>query len=119
MAGRAAVASNGPYDLRVALPLRVHHEVTCWRDAFTLLLKQAGIAQEQTVFLGAAVCAVVAGVLAVVLFRGAATRGAAWRLGIIGTPECRLPLAPLMDATKKRVDEVLASLGLLPAKAAE
>ena len=45
-------------------------------DAFTLLLKQAGIAQEQTVFLGAAGCAVVAGVLAVVVFRTAATRGA-------------------------------------------
>ena len=44
-------------------------------DAFTLLLKQAGIAQEQTVFLGAAGCALVAAVLAVVLFRGAATRG--------------------------------------------
>jgi 4-hydroxy-tetrahydrodipicolinate synthase len=44
---------------------------------------------------------------------------AAWRLGIIGTPECRLPLAPLMDATKKKVDEVLSSLGLLQAKAAE
>ena len=42
---------------------------------FTLLLKEAGIAQEQTVFLGAAVCAVVAAVLALVLFRGAATRG--------------------------------------------
>ena len=43
-------------------------------DAFTLLLKEAGIAQEHTVFLGAAVCAVVAGVLALVLFRTAATR---------------------------------------------
>ena len=31
---------------------------------FTLLLKEAGIVQEQTVFLGAAVCAVIAGVLA-------------------------------------------------------
>ena len=41
---------------------------------FTRLLKTAGIAQEQTVFLGAAACAVVAGVLALVLFRGAATR---------------------------------------------
>ena len=30
-------------------------------DAFTLLLKQAGIAQEQTVFLGAAGCALVGG----------------------------------------------------------
>ena len=33
-------------------------------DGFTLLLKEAGIAQEHTVFLGAAVCAAVAGVLA-------------------------------------------------------
>ncbi|CAA9387157.1 MFS transporter [uncultured Nocardioides sp.] len=40
---------------------------------FTLVLKEAGIAQEQTVFLGAAVCAVVAGLLAVALFRGART----------------------------------------------
>ncbi|MGD9961169.1 MFS transporter [Nocardioides sp.] len=42
---------------------------------FTHLLKVAGIAQEQTVFTGAAICAVVAAVLAVVLFRGAPTRG--------------------------------------------
>ena len=42
--------------------------------AFNLLLKEAGIAQEHTVFLGAAVCAVVAGLLALVLFRSAATR---------------------------------------------
>ncbi len=41
---------------------------------FTELLKVAGIAQEQTVFLGAAGCAVVAGVLALVLFRSARTR---------------------------------------------
>jgi hypothetical protein len=41
---------------------------------FTRLLKVAGIAQEQTVFLGAALCAVVAGVLAVLLFRSARTR---------------------------------------------
>lgn len=39
------------------------------------LLKAAGIAQEQTVFLGAAGCAVVAAVLALWLLRGAATRG--------------------------------------------
>jgi hypothetical protein len=43
-------------------------------DEFTLLLKTAGIAQEQTVFIGAAVCAVVAAVLALVLFRDAHTR---------------------------------------------
>ncbi len=41
---------------------------------FTDLLKTAGIAQEHTVFTGAALCAVIAGVLALVLFRGAATR---------------------------------------------
>ena len=43
-------------------------------DAFTLLLKEAGIAQEHTVFLGAAVCAAVAGILALLLFRHAQTR---------------------------------------------
>lgn len=42
-------------------------------DAFSDLLRQAGIAQEHTVFVGAAVCAVVAGVLALWLFRHAAT----------------------------------------------
>lgn len=41
---------------------------------FDDLLRVAGIAQEHTVFLGAAVCAVIAGVLAVVLFRSAQTR---------------------------------------------
>jgi MFS family permease len=41
---------------------------------FTDLIKVAGIAQEHTVFTGAAVCAVVAGLLALVLFRTAATR---------------------------------------------
>ena len=44
---------------------------------------------------------------------------AAWRLGLIESPECRLPLAPLMDATKKTVDAALAHAGLLKAKAAE
>ncbi|MEP9365416.1 MFS transporter [Nocardioides sp. CN2-186] len=42
---------------------------------FTHLLKVAGIAQEHTVFTGAAVCAAVAGVLALALFRTATTRG--------------------------------------------
>ena len=41
---------------------------------FTLLLREAGIAQEHVVFLGAAWCAVAAGVLALALFRGAPTR---------------------------------------------
>jgi 4-hydroxy-tetrahydrodipicolinate synthase len=44
---------------------------------------------------------------------------AAWRLGVIASPECRLPLAPLTDATKKAVDAALAQAGLLHAKAAE
>jgi 4-hydroxy-tetrahydrodipicolinate synthase len=44
---------------------------------------------------------------------------AAWRLGLIGSPECRLPMAPVAEATKKVVDEALARVGLLKAKAAE
>jgi 4-hydroxy-tetrahydrodipicolinate synthase len=44
---------------------------------------------------------------------------AAWRLGIIGSPEARLPLAPMSDASKKALDEALARVGLLQAKAAE
>lgn len=43
-------------------------------DEFTDLLRVAGIAQEHTVFAGAAICAVAAAVLALVLFRGAPTR---------------------------------------------
>ena len=38
------------------------------------LQKAAGVAQEQTVFMGAVVCAVVAGGAGPVLFRGVATR---------------------------------------------
>ena len=44
--------------------------------AYTLLLKEAGLAQLQTVFVGAAVCAVIAGVLALWVFRPAQTRRA-------------------------------------------
>ena len=43
-------------------------------DAFTDLLRHAGIAQEHTVFTGAALCALAGGVLALVLFRTAETR---------------------------------------------
>ena len=46
-------------------------------EEFTLLLREAGIAQEHVVFLGAAWCAVIGGVLALLLFRGAPTRGVA------------------------------------------
>ena len=44
---------------------------------------------------------------------------AAWRLGVIDSPDCRLPMAPLTDATKKAVDAALAKSGVLKAKAAE
>ena len=43
----------------------------------------------------------------------------AWRLGVVASPECRLPLAPLTEATKKVVDEALKRVCLLQAKAAE
>jgi MFS family permease len=43
-------------------------------EEFDNLLRVAGIAQEHTVFAGAALCAVIAGLLALALFRGAATR---------------------------------------------
>jgi hypothetical protein len=55
-------------------PLRVcgGHTTSC--DAFDHLLREAGIAQEHTVFTGAAALALVAALLAGVLFRGAQTR---------------------------------------------
>ena len=42
--------------------------------AYRDLQKLAGVAQEQTVFLGAVFCALAAGIIALVVFRGAATR---------------------------------------------
>jgi MFS family permease len=51
---------------------------------FNDLLRVAGIAQEHTVFMGAAICAVVAGVLAIVLFRSAETRSV--RTDAVGQP---------------------------------
>ena len=44
---------------------------------------------------------------------------AAWRLGLISSPECRLPMAPLSEAGRKIVDATLAKVGLLKANAAE
>jgi hypothetical protein len=44
-------------------------------DAYRDLQKLAGVAQEQTVFLGAVFCALAAAVTALLVFRGAATRG--------------------------------------------
>jgi hypothetical protein len=55
-------------------PLQVCHGGASRCAAYDHLLREAGIAQEHTVFAGAALCALVAGALAVVLFRGAATR---------------------------------------------
>jgi len=45
-------------------------------DAYTDLLQGAGVAQLHAIFVGAAGCAFVAGVLSLVLFRGARTSGA-------------------------------------------
>ena len=51
-------------------PLQVCGGATSRCDAFDHLLREAGIAQEQTVFAGAAVCALVAAVFALTLLRG-------------------------------------------------
>ena len=53
--------------------------------AYTRLVELAGIEQLQAIFLGAAVCAVVAGIAAVVLFHGARTRGIAADRTVVGT----------------------------------
>jgi MFS family permease len=55
-------------------PLQVCGGTTSRCAAFEHLLREAGIAQEQTVFAGAAVCALIAAALALVLFRGVQTR---------------------------------------------
>ena len=44
---------------------------------------------------------------------------AAWRLGLIESPETRLPLAPIAESTKKAVDAALEHAGLQRARAAE
>lgn len=44
---------------------------------------------------------------------------AAWRLGMAASPECRLPLAPIAESSKKAVDSALAHVGLVRAQAAE
>ncbi len=54
--------------------------------AYSDLLQGAGVEQLHAIFLGASACAVVAGVLALLLFRGAPTRGATSALAGIGTP---------------------------------
>ena len=58
------------YSVQVDLPTPAEVCGASTRCAeYTTLLKEAGLAQLQTVFLGAAVCAVVAGVLAALTFR--------------------------------------------------
>ena len=44
---------------------------------------------------------------------------AVYRIGMIGSPECRLPMAPCTDATKRTVDAALAHARLINARAAE
>lgn len=44
---------------------------------------------------------------------------AAWRLGILPNPDCRLPMSPATEATKRIVDDALVKAGLLSKKAAE
>lgn len=53
-------------------------------SAYNDLLKAAALTQEQVVFTGAAVCAVLAAVLALTLFRGARTRGHGAASALIG-----------------------------------
>ena len=43
-------------------------------EEFTLILQEAGLTQLQTIFLGAAVCCAIAGLVALVVFRHADTR---------------------------------------------
>lgn len=54
-------------------------------DAYSDLLQSAGVEQLQAIFLGAAACAVIAGILALLLFRGAPTRGTTSALAGIGS----------------------------------
>ncbi|MET0999856.1 MAG: MFS transporter [Marmoricola sp.] len=52
---------------------------------YTRMIAEAGIEQLQAIFLGAALCAVVAAVAAVVCFRGARTRGVTPDRALLGT----------------------------------
>jgi ABC-type nitrate/sulfonate/bicarbonate transport system permease component len=75
------------YDVASDLPSPVEVCGASSRCAeYTLLLKEAGLAQLQTVFVGAAVCAAAAGVLALLTFRSARTRdlGPSRTLGAAG-----------------------------------
>ncbi len=52
---------------------------------YTRMIETAGIEQLQAIFIGAAVCAVVAAVAALITFRGAPTRAVAARQALLGT----------------------------------
>ncbi len=53
--------------------------------AYTRLIAEAGIEQLQAIFVGAAICAVIAAVVALLCFRGARTRGVAPERALLGT----------------------------------
>jgi len=53
--------------------------------AYTRLIEQAGIEQLHAIFLGAAVCALVAAIAAILCFRGARTRGVTAESALLGT----------------------------------
>jgi MFS family permease len=53
--------------------------------AYERLIERAGIEQLHAIFLGAGLCALVAGALALLCFRGARTRGVAPARGLLGT----------------------------------
>ena len=53
--------------------------------AYTRLVEQAGIEQLQAIFLGAAMCALLAAGLAAACFHGARTRGVAPGQAVLGT----------------------------------
>ncbi len=55
-------------------PMEVCGEGVSRCDAFTRILQEAGLTQLQTVFVGAAICSAVAGVVALVVFRRSDTR---------------------------------------------
>ncbi len=53
--------------------------------AYTRMIEEAGIEQLHAIFLGAAICALVAAVAALVCFRGARTQGVAADRALLGT----------------------------------
>ncbi len=53
--------------------------------AYTRMIEEAGIEQLHAIFIGAAICALVAAVAAVVCFRGARTRGVTTDRALLGT----------------------------------